>query len=217
MDRQGTGNIDPDKIQKRDNLQPGPRRTKLYLALHHQSPGEYDDRGSRVSVAIGRWPASPAALRHRRDTRVRRSDHPVASRWFEVSDPRSETMEQPHMASEVINFAQKLSTFAEHWSPRVVAEMNDYQFKLVKLEGEFVWHDHKDTDEVFLVLKGEMEIAFRDRSVVIRAGEMFVVPKGVEHITRAAHECAALLVEPRGVINTGEAGGSLTAPNGVWG
>ena len=120
------------------------------------------------------------------------------------------------MASEVINFAQKLSTFSEHWSPRVVAEMNDYQFKLVKLEGEFVWHDHKDTDEVFLVLEGEMEIGFRDRSVIVRAGEMFVVPKGVEHITRAARECHALLVEPRGVVNTGQAGGSLTAPNDVW-
>jgi len=114
------------------------------------------------------------------------------------------------MASEAINFAQKLSTFSEHWSPRVVAEM------LVKMEGEFVWHDHKDTDEIFLVLKGEMEIGFRDRSVIVRAGEMFVVPKGVEHITRAARECHALLVEPRGVINTGEAGGSLTAPNDVW-
>ncbi len=120
------------------------------------------------------------------------------------------------MASEVVNFAQKLSKFSEHWSPRVVAEMNDYQFKVVKLQGEFVWHDHKDTDEAFLVLSGEMEIGFRDRSVTVRAGEMFVVPKGVEHITRASRECHALLVEPRGVINTGEAGGSLTAQNDVW-
>src|SRR2546422_8912529 len=110
MDRQGTGSIDPDKIEKRDNLQPGPRRTKLYLALHHQSRGEHDDRGSRVSVAIGRWPASPATLRHRRDTRVRRTDHPGASHWLEVSKPPSATMEQPPHASEVINFAQKLST-----------------------------------------------------------------------------------------------------------
>ena len=120
------------------------------------------------------------------------------------------------MASEVLNFAQKFSKFSELWSPRVVAEMNDYQFKLVKLQGEFVWHDHKDTDEVFLVLKGEMEIGFRDRTVTVRAGEMFVVPKGVEHITRAASECHALLVEPRGVVNTGDAGGSLTAQNDVW-
>lgn len=120
------------------------------------------------------------------------------------------------MASEPINFADKLGKFSEHWSPRVVAEMNDYQFKLVKLQGEFVWHDHKDTDEVFLVIQGEMQIGFRDRDVTIRAGEMFVVPRGVEHTTRAARECHALVVEPRGVVNTGEAGGALTAPNDVW-
>jgi mannose-6-phosphate isomerase-like protein (cupin superfamily) len=120
------------------------------------------------------------------------------------------------MATEVINLVQKLSKFPEHWSPRVIAEMNDYQFKLVKLQGEFVWHDHKDTDEVFLVLNGEMEIGFRDRTVTVRAGELFVVPKGFEHITRAARECHALLVEPRGVVNTGKAGGSLTAQNDVW-
>lgn len=120
------------------------------------------------------------------------------------------------MGSEVINLAHKLAKFSEHWSPRVVAEMNDYQFKVVKLQGEFVWHEHKDTDEVFLVLSGEMEIGFRDRTVTVRAGEMFVVPKGVEHITRAEHECHALLVEPRGVVNTGEAGGALTAANDVW-
>ena len=120
------------------------------------------------------------------------------------------------MTSDVINFAEKLSKFSEHWSPRVVAEMNDYQFKLVKFQGEFVWHDHKDTDEVFIVLNGEMEIGFRNRTVTVRAGEMFVVPKGVEHITRATRECHALLVEPRGVVNTGDAGGVLTARNDVW-
>jgi len=120
------------------------------------------------------------------------------------------------MASGAINLAQKLATFSEHWSPRVVAEMNDYQFKVVKFQGEFVWHEHKDTDEVFFVLDGEMEIGFRDRTVAVRAGEIFVVPKGVEHITRATHECHALLVEPRGVVNTGEAGGPLTAENDVW-
>ena len=120
------------------------------------------------------------------------------------------------MTPDVINLAQKLARFSEHWSPRVVAEMNDYQLKLVKLQGEFVWHDHRDTDEVFIVLLGEMEIGFRDRTVTVRAGEMLVVPKGVEHITRAARECHALLIEPRGVVNTGDAGGTLTAPNDVW-
>ena len=115
-----------------------------------------------------------------------------------------------------INFAEKLSKLSEHWSPRVIAAMNDYQFKLVKLQGEFVWHDHKDTDEVFVVLEGEMEIGFRDRTVTVQAGEMFVVPKGVEHITRAARECHALIIEPCGVVNTGDAGGALTAQNDVW-
>jgi mannose-6-phosphate isomerase-like protein (cupin superfamily) len=115
-----------------------------------------------------------------------------------------------------INLAEKLAKIPELWSPRVVAEMNDYQFKLVKLRGDFVWHDHKDTDEVFLVLSGEMEIGFRDATVTLKAGELFVVPKGVEHITRAAVECHALLIEPRGVVNTGEAGGHLTARNDAW-
>ena len=115
-----------------------------------------------------------------------------------------------------INLSEKLTLFSEHWSPRVVAEMNDCQFKLVKLQGEFVWHDHTDTDEAFLVLDGEMEIGFRDRTVTLRTGDLFVVPKGVEHITRAARECSALLIEPRGVVNTGEAGGTLTAKNDVW-
>jgi mannose-6-phosphate isomerase-like protein (cupin superfamily) len=120
------------------------------------------------------------------------------------------------MNSQAINLADKLGKFSELWSPRVIAEMNDYQFKVVKFQGEFVWHVHKDTDEVFLVIKGEMQIGFRDRDVDLRAGELFVVPKGVEHITRATDECHALIVEPRGVVNTGEAGGKLTAQNDRW-
>ncbi len=120
------------------------------------------------------------------------------------------------MKAAPINFAQKLATFGEHWSPRVVAEMNDVQFKLVKFEGEFVWHSHEDTDEVFIVLHGEMAIAFRDRRVALKAGEMCVVPKGVEHRPEAASECHVMLVEPRGVVNTGQAGGAYTAKNDVW-
>jgi mannose-6-phosphate isomerase-like protein (cupin superfamily) len=120
------------------------------------------------------------------------------------------------MPKNAINLADKFARFNEHWSPGVIAEMNDYQFKLVKFQGEFVWHDHKDTDEVFLVIDGEMQIGFRDGDVTVRAGEMFVVPKGVEHITRAAKECRALVVEPRGVMNTGAASSSLTAQNDVW-
>jgi mannose-6-phosphate isomerase-like protein (cupin superfamily) len=115
-----------------------------------------------------------------------------------------------------INLREKLARFSEHWSPRVIAEMNDYQFKLVKLQGEFVWHDHKDTDEVFLVLSGTMEIEFRGGVATLNAGEMFVVPKGAEHRTRAASECHALIVEPRGVVNTGDTGGALTAASDVW-
>ena len=115
-----------------------------------------------------------------------------------------------------INLAEKLAQFSEHWSPRVVAELNDYQFKVVKLQGDFVWHSHPDTDEAFIVIDGEMEIGFRDGAVTLRAGEIYVVPKGVEHITRASRECHALIIEPRGVINTGDAGGSLTARNDVW-
>ena len=120
------------------------------------------------------------------------------------------------MQDDAINFRDKLEQFSDHWAPRVIAEMNDYQFKLVKLQGEFVWHDHDDTDEVFIVIKGEMEIGFRDRTITLREGEMYVVPKGVEHITRAATECHAMIIEPKGVVNTGEVGGDLTSPNDVW-
>lgn len=119
-------------------------------------------------------------------------------------------------APAAINLAEKLAAFSEHWSPRVVAEMNDYQFKVVKLEGDFVWHRHDDTDETFIVIAGEMEIGFRDGTVRLRAGEMCVVPKGREHITRASAECHALIIEPRGVVNTGDAASSLTARNDVW-
>ncbi len=104
----------------------------------------------------------------------------------------------------------------EFWSPRVVAEMNDYQFKLVKLEGEFVWHDHRDTDETFIVLEGSMQIEFRDGVVELGPGEMYVVPAGVEHKPYSEQGASVLLIEPRGVVNTGEAGGSLTAENDRW-
>ncbi len=120
------------------------------------------------------------------------------------------------MSLAAINFSEKLAMFTELWSPRVVAEMNDYQFKLVKVKGDFVWHAHEDTDEVFLVLEGTMHIAFRDREVQLSAGEMCVVPKGVEHKPFADQECHMLLIEPRGVVNTGGAGGDLQAENNVW-
>ena len=115
-----------------------------------------------------------------------------------------------------INLEDKLSKFSEHWSPKVIAEMNDYQFKLVKIEGEFVWHDHPDTDEVFIVIEGTMYIEFEDRTIELSKGEMLVVPKGVRHKPFANEECQVMLVEPRGVVNTGDTGDELTADNDVW-
>ncbi|TMU87264.1 cupin domain-containing protein [Bacillus sp. BHET2] len=115
-----------------------------------------------------------------------------------------------------INIKEKLSTFSEHWSPKVMCEMNDYQFKLVKVQGDFVWHDHKETDEVFIVIEGEMFIAFRDGEVKLSKGEMYVIPKGVEHKPYAEKECHIMLVEPKGVVNTGETKGEMTAQNDVW-
>ena len=115
-----------------------------------------------------------------------------------------------------INFADKLSKFSDLWSPKVIAEMNDYQFKLAKLQGEFVWHNHPDTDEVFIVIEGSMKIELEDGVVELSAGEMYVVPKGVMHKPSAEKECQIMLVEPRGVVNTGEADSDLTAENDVW-
>ena len=93
--------------------------------------------------------------------------------------------------------------------------MNDYQFKLVKVQGEFVWHDHPETDEVFIVINGVLDIEFRDGKVTLESGEMFVIPKGVEHRPVAKNECKMMLVEPKGVVNTGDAGGQWTAENDV--
>jgi mannose-6-phosphate isomerase-like protein (cupin superfamily) len=120
------------------------------------------------------------------------------------------------MIYQAINLARKFAMFDERWSPKVIAEMNDYQFKIVKLEGDFIWHDHPDTDETFIVIEGTLRIDFRDGSVVVAAGEMFVVPKGVEHKPYAEHEVNLMLIEPRGVRNTGDAGGVRTAENDVW-
>jgi mannose-6-phosphate isomerase-like protein (cupin superfamily) len=117
---------------------------------------------------------------------------------------------------EAINFNEKLSKFSERWSPRIIARMNDYEFKLVRIEGEFVWHKHDETDETFVVIDGEMRIEFRDGSVDLRAGEMFVVPRDVEHKPFAARECHVMIIEPAGTLNTGDAGGELTAANDVW-
>jgi len=115
-----------------------------------------------------------------------------------------------------INLQEKLTKFSDHWSPKIITQMNDYHFKLVKFQGDFVWHSHADTDEVFVALDREMTIEFRDGKVHLKTGEMFVVPKGVKHKPFAEKECKIMLVEPAGTINTGDAGGDLTAENNVW-
>jgi mannose-6-phosphate isomerase-like protein (cupin superfamily) len=113
--------------------------------------------------------------------------------------------------SDRVNLAEKLAAFGEHWSPKIVAQLNDYDIQVVKLKGEFVWHKHDDTDDFFLVLKGRMTVQLRDRDVHLEEGELFVVPRGVEHCPKADEEAHVLLIEPRGTPNTGDAGGPLTA------
>jgi mannose-6-phosphate isomerase-like protein (cupin superfamily) len=120
------------------------------------------------------------------------------------------------MNYQPINFQEKLTKFSEHWSPRIIAQMNDYHFKIVKIEGEFVWHDHPETDEVFIILKGQLEIQFRNGKVSLKQGEMFVVSKGLEHKPVAEQECHILLVEPAGTVNTGDVVNERTAANDVW-
>lgn len=115
-----------------------------------------------------------------------------------------------------INFQEKLAKFSDHWAPKIIAQMNDYHFKVVKFQGDFVWHSHDDTDEVFIAIDGEMSIEFRDGKVELNAGEMFVVPKGVEHKPFAENECKIMLVEPAGTVNTGDAGSDLTAEENIW-
>ncbi|MDZ7757271.1 MAG: cupin domain-containing protein [Rhodohalobacter sp.] len=121
------------------------------------------------------------------------------------------------MKYEAINFEKKFNLFDEQWAPKVIAEMNDYQFKLVKIKGDFVWHSHQDTDETFIVLEGNLLIDFRDGVVSLKEGEMFVVPKGVEHKPHAENEVKLLLIEPKGVVNTGDgAENERTAANDVY-
>ena len=120
------------------------------------------------------------------------------------------------MQYQAVSLQHKFGLFNDRWQPKVVAEMNDYQFKLVKIDGDFVWHHHEHTDETFIVIEGTLRIDFRDGSVNLGAGEMYVVPKGVEHKPFADGEVKLLLIEPRGVLNTGSAGGERSALNDVW-
>ena len=120
------------------------------------------------------------------------------------------------MQSPAINFADKFSQFTDLWSPRIIAQMNDYHFKLAKIKGEFVWHSHPETDEVFIVISGSMRIRLQDGDIKLNEGEMFVVPKGIEHKPSAEQECHILLIEPAGTLNTGDAGGEMTAVDEIW-
>ena len=115
-----------------------------------------------------------------------------------------------------VNIKEKFSKFSEHWTPKIIAELNDYQIKLVKLQGDFIWHNHEDTDELFLVIEGSMKIEFEDKIVELNEGEMYVVPKGVNHKPYSEEECEIMLIEPRGVVNTGANKDELTALNDVW-
>ena len=115
------------------------------------------------------------------------------------------------MKYEAINLKEKLGKFTEQWSPKTIAQMNEIQFKLARVEGDFTWHDHKDTDEVFMVLEGQLRIDYRDGNVTLNEGEMHVVKKGVEHKPFAAKECKILLIEPAGTVNTGDSGGDQTS------
>jgi len=115
-----------------------------------------------------------------------------------------------------INFKDKFAKFTDYWSPKVISEMNDCQFKLVKVKGEFTWHKHLETDEAFIVMKGDLTIQFRDGEVKLTEGEMFVVQKDIEHKPTAERECEIMIIEPKGIVNTGDTQSKLTAPQEDW-
>ena len=115
-----------------------------------------------------------------------------------------------------VNLESKFRLFSDYWAPRVIAQMNDTQFKIVKIKGEFVWHEHKESDETFFVIEGSMSIEFKDRVVELNAGEMIVVKRGEQHKPFAGQECKVMIIEPDNIVNTGESDGHLTAKNDVW-
>ena len=119
------------------------------------------------------------------------------------------------MLTNVINIEEKLSQFSEQWSPRIIAQMNDYQFKLAKIQADFVWHSHGETDEVFFVIEGEMVIKFHEGDIRLKSGELCVVPRGIEHKPHAEQECHIMLVEPAGIITTKKTGEDSTAED-IW-
>ncbi|UFH50888.1 cupin domain-containing protein [Pseudomonas sp. KNUC1026] len=115
-----------------------------------------------------------------------------------------------------VNLLHKATLIDQPWSPRVVAQMNQYQFKVVRIEGEFIWHEHPETDEAFLVLEGILRIDLPEGCVLLGPGELYVVPRGVRHRTAAEGQAKLMMIEPQGILNTGHEGGERTAPNDVW-
>ena len=115
--------------------------------------------------------------------------------------------------NEIVNIKQKLSLFADQWNPRIVGELNGQHVKLAKLKGEFVWHTHDHEDELFLIIRGSLKLAFRDKEVILREGEFYIVPRGVEHKPIAEEEVELMLFEPVATLNTGNAGGERTKEN----
>ena len=115
-----------------------------------------------------------------------------------------------------INFKNKFSLISDQWSPKIIAQMNDYHFKIAKIQGDFVWHRHPETDEAFIVIQGKMQIQFQEGSVTLEAGEMFIVPKGIEHRPVADEECHILMIELAGTLNTGDVGGQKTIEEIAW-
>jgi mannose-6-phosphate isomerase-like protein (cupin superfamily) len=120
------------------------------------------------------------------------------------------------MKIDVVNISEKFSLINEQWDPKIIAQLNDYHFKIAKIEGEFVWHSHPETDEVFLVVEGELVIHLREAELKLEKGEMCVIPKGVEHRPAADTECQIMMVEPAGTLNTGDAGGDRTVEETAW-
>jgi len=117
---------------------------------------------------------------------------------------------------DVVNLTMKFSLISDQWDPKIIAQLNDYHLKIAKIEGEFVWHSHPETDEMFLVVDGELDIHLRDRLLHLKPGELCVIPKGVEHKPAAVEECQILMIEPAGTLNTGDAGGEMTIENTDW-
>ena len=118
--------------------------------------------------------------------------------------------------SKKINIKQKFSKFSEYWSPKVLAEMNDYEFKIARIKGEFIWHNHTETDEVFIVIEGSMKILLKGETIQLFEGDLYVVPKGTDHKPVAEKECKLMLVELKGTKNTGSETHKLTAEDNQW-